>query len=141
MPEPWEPSYDAFKTEFAKHLVDEESILVGHSCGTTFLTRWLRETKQKVAKLILVAPWCIADKDDAARKEFYEQPIDESIKNRVGEIIIFTSDDEREDGKKSTKIFHDKLGGDVVELKGHGHYTMGDMGTTEFPELLEVILK
>lgn len=141
MPNPWEPVYEAFKKEFEKNEVTEDSILIGHSCGTTFLTRWLGETKQKVAKLILVAPWCIADKDNEARREFYEQPIDESIKERVGEIVMFTADNEYEDGKKSVKVFKEKLGGRIIELKGHGHYMMGDMGTAEFPELLEVILK
>jgi len=140
MPNPWEPDYQKLKTEFEKHPVNEDTILIGHSCGTTFLTRWLGDTKQKVAKLILVAPWCIADKDDPYRKAFYEHPIDESIKDRVGEIIMFTADDEDEDGKQSAKIFHEKLGGELIELKGHGHYTMGDMGTTEFPELLDKIL-
>lgn len=141
MPNPWEPDYEAFKNEFAQYPVNEESILIGHSCGTTFLTRWLGDTKQKIAKLILVAPWCITDKDDPYRKAFYEHPIDESIKERVGEIVMFTADDEDDNGKKSVKIFHEKLGGKVIELKGHGHYIMRDMGTTEFPELLEEILK
>ena len=140
MPDPWEPSYEKFKAEFEKYEVNENTILIGHSCGTTFLLRWLGETKKKIAKLILVAPWAIADKDDAARREFYEHPIDSSIKERVGEIVFFTADDEEADGKESLKIIHDVIGGKVIELKGHGHYVMGDMGTTEFPELLEQIV-
>lgn len=27
-----------------------------------------------------------------------------------------------------------------IELKDRGHYTMGDMGTSEFPELIEKII-
>lgn len=139
MPNPWEPNYEAFRTEFEKNKVTEEDVLIGHSCGTTFLIRWLGDTKQKVEKLILVAPWKIADKDDEARKRYYETQIDESIKERVKEIIIFTADDEEEDGKKSVKIIHDVLGGKIIELKGRGHFTLGDMGTEEFPELLEEV--
>jgi predicted alpha/beta hydrolase family esterase len=141
MPNPWEPDYQAFKKEFDKHTVSENDILIGHSCGATFLIRWLGDTKKKVAKLILVAPWKIADKYDKYRKAFYESPIDKTIKSRVGEIVMFTADDEEDDGKKSVKIIHDALGGRVIELKGRGHYTQGDMGTTEFPELLAEILK
>lgn len=140
MPDPWEPSYEKFKAEFEKWPVNEDTSLIGHSCGTTFLLRWLGETKQKVSKLILVAPWAMTDKDDPARKAFYEHPIDPSIKDRVGEIIFFTSDDEEEDGKKSLKIIHDIIGGRIIDLPHHGHYTMGDMGTTEFPELIEQII-
>lgn len=139
MPEPWEPRYEAFKKEFEKYPVSENGILIGHSCGTTFLTRWLGDTKQKVSKLILVAPWCVADKNDEARREFYEQPIDWSIKERVGEIIMFTSNDEEIEGKKSVKIFNEVLGGTVINLPDHGHYTLADMGTEKFPELIEVV--
>ncbi|MDP3696750.1 MAG: alpha/beta hydrolase [Candidatus Taylorbacteria bacterium] len=141
MPSPWEPDYEKFKKEFEKYEVTEETVLVGHSCGCAFLVRWLEESKKKVLKLILVAPWKIPDKDNKFRKEFYEYQIDKTIKDRVGEIVMFTSDDEENDGKKSLKIFHDVLGGQIVELKGRGHYTMGDMGTVKFPELLEVILR
>ena len=140
MPEPWGPDYNKFKKEFEKHDVDEDSILIGHSCGCAFLVRWLGETKQTIDKLILVAPWKIPDKDDKHRKEFYMYPIDKSIKDRVNKIIMFTADDEEDGGKKSLKIYNESLGGKIIELKGHGHYTLGDMGTEEFPELLKEIL-
>ena len=141
MPTPWEPDYEKFKTEFEKHEIGENAILIGHSCGCAFLVRWLGETKKRIAKLILVAPWKIPDKDDEFRKAFYDYTIDESVKSRVGKIVMFTADDEEDDGKKSLTIFHKALGGEVIELKGHGHYTMGDMGTENFPELLKVVLQ
>ncbi len=99
------------------------------------------ETKKEILKFILVAPWKIPDKDNKIIKKFYTYPIDETIKNRVEEIIIFTSDDEEDDGKKSVQIYNKALGGKIIELKKHGHYTLGDMGTEEFPELLEKILQ
>src|SRR3989338_1761598 len=141
MPDPWEPVYEKFKQEFEKYEVNENTILIGHSCGTTFLIRWLGDTKQKIAKLVLVGPWKIADKDDPFRRAFYDHPIDETISSRVGKIVIFTADDEKEDGKKSAIIVHNALGGEVISLNGHGHYTLKDMGTEEFPELLEAVLK
>lgn len=140
MPDPWEPSYEKFKAEFDKQEVNENTILIGHSCGTTFLLRWLGVTKQKITKLILVAPWAIAKKDDKVRQVFYEHPIDPGIKERVGEIIYFTAYDEDPDGKESLRIIHKVIGGKVIELLGRGHYTMGDMGTNEFPELIEEIV-
>lgn len=140
MPSPWEPDYEKFKSEFEKHDVNEDTILIVHSCGCAFLVRWLGETKKKVAKLILVAPWKINDVGDKFREEFYGYPIDATIKDGVKEIIMFTADNEEEAGKKSLEIFHQALGGKIIELKGRGHYTMGDMGTEEFPELLEAVL-
>lgn len=141
MPEPWNPSYERFKKEFEKYEVNENSILVGHSCGCAFLVRWLGETKRRVNKLILVAPWKIPSEDDNFRKEFYNYSIDKTIKDRVNKIVMFTADDEEEDGKKSLKMYSEVLGGEIIELKGHGHYVLGDMGTEEFPELVEEVVR
>jgi predicted alpha/beta hydrolase family esterase len=140
MPEPWYPDYKKFKKEFEKYTINDNTILVGHSCGCAFLIRWLGETGQRVNKLILVAPWKIPDKNDKYRKAFYEYQIDKEIKSRVNEIIMFTSNDEEDDGKKSLRIFQEALGGKVIKLKKHGHYTIDDMGTEKFPELLEEII-
>jgi leucyl-tRNA synthetase len=137
MPTPWEPSYESWKQEFEKLEIDENSILIGHSCGTAFLVRWLGETKRKVNTLILVAPWKIAPNE--SKKQFYEFDIDRSIKERVKNIYAFTSDDEEQDGKESVKIYSEALELKVIELKKHGHFTMGDMGTVEFPELIDLI--
>lgn len=141
MPEPWSPVYENFKKEFEKYSVSENTILVGHSCGCAFLVRWLGETKRKIFKLILVAPWKVNDEGDDFREKFYTYDIDKTIKDRVGEIVMFTADDEEENGKESLKIFQEALGGKSIELKGHGHYTQCDMGTSEFPELVKAILK
>ena len=69
-----------------------------------------------------------------------EPSIDETIKWRVSEIVMFTADNEREDCKKSLEIYKKSLGGRVIELKGKGHFVFKDMGTQEFPELLKEIL-
>ncbi len=141
MPLPWEPSYERFKEAFEEYAVNENSVLIGHSCGCAFLVRWLGETKSVVDKLILVAPWKTSDGTNPYKKEFYGFTIDPTIASRVNRIVMFTADNEEEDGKKGLKMYHDVLGGEMIELPGRGHYIMGDMGTTEFPELLEEILK
>ena len=141
MPSPWKPDYEKFKAEFKKYNVDENTILVGHSCGCAFLVRWLGETKKRILKLILVAPWKINDKGDEFREKFYTYEIDRDIKNRVNEIVMFTSDDEKDAGKESLKIFHNTIGGEIIEIKGQGHYTFKDMGKEKFPELLKIILR
>lgn len=141
MPEPWNPVYEKFKQEFEKCEINENTVLIGHSCGCAFLVRWLGDMKRKIAKLILVAPWKVVDKDDGYRKQFYEYPIDETIINRVGSIVMFTSNTEEEDGKKSLQMYHDVLGGKIYSLDNHGHYTMNDMGTEDFPELVKEVLR
>ncbi len=140
MPEPWQPDYDKFKAEFEKLTVNPDTILVGHSCGCTFLVRWLSETKKSVAKLILVAPWKFGADADAYRKAFYDFTIDPELSQRVGSIYLFTSNDEESEGKAGLTMFHDAIGGTIIDLPNHGHYTQGDMGTEEFPELLQLIM-
>lgn len=141
MPNPWRPIYEDFKKEFEKYEVNENTILIGNSCGCSFLVRWLGESKQKIKKLILVAPWKIPQKVvNGADIDFYAYPIDETIKSRIDEITMFTSNNEAEDGKKGLIMYHDKLGGKIINLKNHGHYLFKHMGTEEFPELLEEVL-
>ena len=143
MPEPWDADYSLWKREFDRLSVNIDSVLIGHSCGCAFLVRWLGESKKSVKKLILVAPWKIPYGEGESferKKKFYNYEIDASIKNRVKEIIIFTSDNEREDGKESAMIFHKALGGKVISLFGRGHYTTSDMAE-QFPELLEAVLQ
>jgi len=140
MPSPRQPIYENFKKEFEKYPVNENTVLVGHSCGCAFLVRRLGETKQKIYKLILVAPWKINDEGDKFREAFYTYPIDVTIKNRVEKIVMFTANDEDPEGKESLQIFHEALGGKIISLENHGHYTLGDMWTEEFPELLQAIL-
>ena len=141
MPNPWSPNYESWKNEFDKLKIDKETILIGHSAGGAFLVRYLGETKKRVKKLILVAPWKIPDENNEIEKKFYNYPISVSVGSQVNEIIIFTSDDEEEEGKESAKIFQEALNGKLIELKKHGHYTKKDMGTEEFPELLGEVLK
>jgi predicted alpha/beta hydrolase family esterase len=141
MPNPWTPSYENFKKEFEKYTITDNDIFVGHSCGCAFLVHWLGDTKQKIDKLILVAPWKIADGSEPFRKAFYGYSIDETIKDRTKEISMFTSNNEEEDGKKSLEIFHKALGGKITDLPNRGHYTFDDMGTEKFPELLENVIK
>jgi predicted alpha/beta hydrolase family esterase len=48
MPESWSPKYEKWKEILDKLLIDSNSVLIGHSAGCAFLTRWLGETKKKV---------------------------------------------------------------------------------------------
>jgi hypothetical protein len=134
-PEDWNPNYGEWKKVFEKNKIDENSILIGHSAGTSFLVRWLGESKKKIKKLILVAPWKFSE--NKLRESFYDFSINPLIKKQIKEIIYFTSNDEHFLGKKSLKAFHEILGGEILELKNHGHFTR----RKEFPELLQEILE
>ena len=140
MPEPWVPEYEKFKQEFEKYEVKEDTILIGHSCGCAFLVQWLGDTKRKIKKLILVAPWKIPKAYNPVKEKFYGFEIDETIPSRVGEIVMFTSDNEHPGGPESFEMYRKALGGKAIVLPGRGHYILEDMGTNEFPELLKEVL-
>jgi len=140
MPKPWAPEYSEFKNAIINYNINEDTILIGHSCGCAFLVRWLGETKTKVKKLILVAPWKAIPKNDEFRKSFYGYQIDRDVKNQVGEIVMFTSNNESEEGKISLKEYQNVLGGKIISVENMGHFTYKDMGKKDFPELLTEIL-
>ncbi|MEK6858992.1 MAG: alpha/beta hydrolase [Nanoarchaeota archaeon] len=145
MPNPWRPDYESYKKFFEQFDIDEETVLIGHSCGCAFLVRWLGDTGKKIRKLILVAPWKLPSGTGERyenRRNFYEYPIDKKIRDNVQEIVIFTSDDEEEDGKISVKMFHQVLGGHIIEIRGYGHYCLnGNMKSEEFPQLIKEVIK
>lgn len=135
VPGNWRLEYRVFREVFERYRVDEETVLVGHSCSTAFLVRWLGESRRRVKKLILVAPWKFPES-----AELFNFEVDGSIRERVEEIVFFTSDNESELGKRSLEIYHRALDGEVIELPGRGHYDPDEVGP-EFPEILEVILR
>jgi len=142
MPESWNPKYDDWKKKLEEIKIDEFSIVVGTSTGGAFLVKWLGDTKKKIKKLILVAPVTGKEKcNEWLNKEYEDFEIDESIMNRIGEIIIFYSDNDHTERLESAKLYHEKLDGRLIELKGRGHFIEKHMGTKEFPELLKEILE
>ncbi|PIS42431.1 MAG: leucine--tRNA ligase [Candidatus Kerfeldbacteria bacterium CG08_land_8_20_14_0_20_40_16] len=139
MPKAWQPDYQEWKKAVEKLEINENSVLIGHSAGGAFLPRWLGETKKRINKLILVVPGKVANEDNKRLHHFYDFKIDQTIKERVNEIIIFISDNEKDYRKKSSKIYSKLLGGRLITIKGTGHFTFEDMKTKEFPELLDEI--
>lgn len=140
MPDAWQPVYEKWKRVFERFEIDEDTILVGHSCGGGFLVRWLSENKVKAGKVVLVAPWL--DPDHMIDRHFFDFVIDPSIASRTDGLFIFSSTDDDDDVLKSVDVLRQKLEqAQVIEFSDRGHFTRDDMGTDAFPELLETILE
>ena len=141
MPLSWQPDYDKWKKEIEKSnpKIDENSILIGHSAGGSFLVRWLGEKQIKIDKLILVAPSRILSDDESRLKKFNDFKISNKIKNLTNKITIFVSDNDKPYRKKSTQIYKKELDAEVIELKNKGHFTAKYMNPCEVPEFLEEI--
>jgi predicted alpha/beta hydrolase family esterase len=137
----WKPDYNQWKKVFEKNKINENTVLVGHSAGCAFLLRWLSEKNKKVKKLILVAPYILDDPRAPFLSNLVNFKINENIKNCFNELIIFYSDNDNKYIIDSAILINKKLGGKMIRFKDKGHFTLGNMKTREFPELLEAILK
>ncbi len=142
IPTPWQPRYDIWKREFERFDIDENTVLVGHSCGGGFLVRWLSENKdRRVGKVVLVAPWLNPTDDPAGdTADFFHFEIDPAIVSRTQGITIFNSDNDYPGVRQSVDIIRSKVT-DIGYQEFHkGHFCLKDLGTEAFPELLNRIL-
>jgi hypothetical protein len=141
LPIAWKPDYKRFRKKFdlQGYTFNRQTALVGHSCGATFLVRWLGDNPQiHIGKLILVAPWKSIkdDMNDPYRKAYYGFKINGNVRNQADSIVYFTSDNEELAGKDSLAEFHKVIGGKIITLDGRGHY----VGIPKLPELISEIV-
>ncbi|MDQ5883213.1 MAG: serine hydrolase [Patescibacteria group bacterium] len=140
MPVPYNPVYESWKEVFEKSDINEETILVGHSCGGGFLVRWLSENKVKVGKVVLVAPWL--DPEKYLNTGMFDFEIDPAFPNRSTKVIVMYSTDDEEYILDTIKILKEKTNGiDFHEFQDKGHFCIEDLESEEFPELLNLILE
>lgn len=143
-PFPFRPRYNEWKREFERFDITPETILVGHSCGGGFLVRYLSENKNiKVGKVVLVAPWMNPDNYEISdTADFFEFDIDPEFPIRTAGVSVFVSSDDFEGVIKTVDILKSTVKGlDMHEYINKGHFCTSDLGTVEFPELLEEITK
>ena len=143
MPDGYYPKYEIWKRELERYDIGPETILVGHSCGGGFLVRWLSETDKKVGKVILVAPWLGLDIGDRPFDDtFFDFELDSKLADKTQGLSILVSDDDSEGVLNSVKILRKELEGAAFrDFSGKGHFVLLSLGSEEFPELLEEILK
>lgn len=135
MPGFYEPHYEAWKEMLDRFAPDEEAILVGHSLGGGFLVRWLSENKQKVGKVVLVAPWL--DPNKVIDPEFFNFDIDGTIAEKTAGLTIMYSTDDDPEILATIELLKSKLSNvDFQEFEGKGHFVLNSLKTDKFPELL-----
>lgn len=134
-----DPGYEKWSGELAQFTLNEDSILIGHSCGAGFLLRYLSENKINISKLILVAPWLDPEREDTT--SFFDFEIDTKLVERIKEIHLFISKNDQASILKSAVIIKDKIATITNhEFSNLGHFISKHMKTDKFPELLAAII-
>ena len=142
MPNSYSPNYEIWKKELDRFKPDEDTILIGWSCGGGFLVRYLSEKNIQIKKLILPSPWIGTFTDNEKHnfdESFFEFEVDEELSKKTSEgVVLLEAKEESEDILKSLDILKGKLKNAnhrVVEKSGkHFH-------EVEQKEVLEEILR
>lgn len=144
VPRPWQPRYDVWKKELERFDITPNTLLVGHSCGGGFIIRWLSENRNvNVGKVVLVAPWLNPEDNPVSdTADFFHFDIDPELVKRTAGLTIFNSSNDATTIHESVQIIRDQVTDiNYKEFHDYGHFCLKDMGTEEFPELLEECLK
>lgn len=141
LPKPYAPVCEEWKAAFeASGTINEETILVGHSCGAGFIVRWLSENKCRVGRVVLVGPWL--DPEGTLPTGFFDFQIDPSLAERAEGVTVFVSLDDGQAVLDSVARLKKEIPGVIVkEFQHRGHFTLEDMGKREFPELLGALTR
>lgn len=140
LPSPYQPVYKDWEGFFNQFKVDEDTMLIGHSCGAGFLVRWLSENKIKVGKVALIAPFLDPDHDEI-QSDFFDFDIDSELSERTrGTAIFYSTDDDQEILTSVSQIKERDINVEIKEFTDKGHFVFGSMKTEKFPELLKWLL-
>lgn len=124
-------------------VIDENTILIGHSSGSVAILGLLQNlpANQKVKACYLVGSF----KDNLGRSDLADlfiTPFDfKNIKTKSKSWWFIHSDDDPYCPLAHAKYLHNQLGGELVVISGQKHFSVGTAGEKyrEFPRLLELI--
>lgn len=138
VPDNWRPDYPVWLKEFERFDVTPDTILVGHSCGSGFLLRWLSEHPDvKVDRVVLAAPW-LNPKNEEDTSDFFNFALDPDLAKRTDGLRAIYSDDDYQNILDTIEVMKEKLTGVEYRLL-HGYAHFYDDRRMEFPEILEEV--
>ncbi len=142
VPQSYIRDWKVWSREVERHDIGPDTLLVGHSTGAGFFIKYLSVHKKlRVGKVILVAPWIDPEKE-LTTGFFDDYEIDVDLSERTKGIVVFNSDNDEDSVQKSAKILLQNIKNiKYREFHNYGHFLIEDMASSEFPELLQEILK
>ncbi len=141
MPLSYEPLWERWVKEIERFEINEDTLLVGHSCGGGFWVRYLSEHPElKVGKVVLVAPWIDVEQEDP--NKMFDFKIDPKLVSRTKSLSVFHSTNDAGEIINSVAAIREQLPEiKYREFEKYGHFTEESMNSKEFPELLVELLK
>jgi len=123
-------------------LLGHKTILIGHSCGATFIPHILESVKEPVKQAIMVSPFIKAignEEYDALNQTFYDHDFNWSIIcDNALNIDIFHGDNDPYVPAEHAQMLSKELSAPLHMIKNGGHLNT-EAGYVKFPELLEII--
>jgi len=129
------------KYYFDLGLINEDTIIIGHSIAPTFICKFLIQNKIKVSKIISVAGFNnylnISEEYDTVNKTMYSDNIEE-VKKYSKEIVCLYSDNDPYVKYEVEKKFADKIATKQILLPNCGHINT-ESGFTTFEDIVKFL--
>lgn len=145
-PTPKNQNLDNWLEVFAQYKIylNEQAIIIGHSLGPAFILSILEKLKRSVKACYFVSGFIgLLDNPafDEINKTFTDKNFDwEKIKQNCKNFYIYHSDNDPYVNINKAKELAGKLGVEVKEIKGAGHFNF-EIGYDKFELLLNDVLK
>ncbi|MCB1538967.1 MAG: alpha/beta hydrolase [Alphaproteobacteria bacterium] len=123
--------------------IGPDDILIGHSCGATFLLHVLEGLAAPVRQSVFVSPVMGVlglPEYDRLNRAFFDYPFDwTKIRANMERSAIFHGDNDPYVPMMQAFELHNALGGHIEIIPGGGHLN-GESGFSAFPRLLEWVV-
>lgn len=137
----WERLMDYY---YDMNVVNEDTVLIGHSCGSVFLVHYLLSHNIKVKGLICVSGYnnfvSGVEMMDQLNGSFYVEKAKICMNNYANSIFAFYGDDDPNIPQSYLMDFAKVLGGEIHCVSGAGHFN-ASAGYTECEMVLDAVKK
>lgn len=120
-------------------VINQNTILIGHSLGAAFLLRWLEQTNQSIATTILVCSFTGKvgiEKFDTINESFFSNPFDwHSITNKSKQFFCYHGNNDPYVADTNFDFIAENLQARKIIIPNGGHLNEAS-GYTSFPQLL-----
>lgn len=143
-PTPLDQSLESWTRTFSKYedKVNEETVLIGHSLGASFILNYLEKTNKKIKAAILVAAFHkqLGIQYDEINKTFVGKQFNwEKIKQSCNKFFVFNSDNDPWIPLETAQDLAKNLDAELSIVHDGGHLNK-KAGYEDFPLLLETIM-